>query len=495
MSWIEQIPDLFKKVQLESVFKDQKTFVDCNPKFSIDEIIADYNLKSIKDNFNLSDFIIENFELPSDSIKVHSCLNDEGVKKDIIQHINDLWEELSISQSEDNGTLIGLPNRYILPGGRFREIYYWDSYFTMQGLMISNRMDIVNNMIENFSFLIQKFGFIPNGNRTYYLSRSQPPFFSLMIQLQLSNNDSIIKPSLGFALRKEYDFWMDGSNDLNENTHKRIVRMPNGTLLNRYYDELKEPRPESYLQDYELQRNSNNNVYRNIRAACESGWDFSSRWFDENLNLESINTTQIVPIDLNCLLLNTELVLAKFYQQNGQIEEKNNFDAKAESRKYAIQHYFWNKQLNFYCDYNIQKNEICNQPTLAGLFPLFFNIANQIQAENVLNKIESIFLFKGGLVTTIVESKQQWDFPNAWAPLQFIGFQSSMNYNKRELATKIATYWCQNVERVYNNTGKLMEKYNAVNTNLFAGGGEYPTQDGFGWTNGVYLFFKHILSN
>ena len=156
-----------------------------------------------------------------------------------------------------------------------------------------------------------------------------------------------------------------------------------------------------------------------------------------------------------------------------------------------IEKYFWNEETQMYMDYDIEKMESTSSLSLAALYPLFFKIAPEEKAQKVLLIIEDKFLKDGGLITTPVFSGQQWDAPNAWAPLQYIGYTAAKNYGHINLAEKIKNNWMKNVERVFKNTGKLMEKYNAIDTTTLAGGGEYPNQDGFGWTNGVYLFFKN----
>ena len=159
----------------------------------------------------------------------------------------------------------------------------------------------------------------------------------------------------------------------------------------------------------------------------------------------------------------------------------------ANNRKEAIQKYCWNNENNFYYDYDYVDGKQKQSATLAATFPLYFKIATDNQAAGVAKYLEQHFLSPAGLQTTIVTSKQQWDTPNGWAPLQWIAIMGLENYGHTELAKNIARRWMAINEKVYSNTGKMMEKYNVVSTDLEAGGGEYESQDGFGWTNGVYL--------
>jgi alpha,alpha-trehalase len=150
-------------------------------------------------------------------------------------------------------------------------------------------------------------------------------------------------------------------------------------------------------------------------------------------------------------------------------------------------HYCWDAAAGFFFDYNHAQQTLSDHFTLAGVFPLFFKVAAAGQAEQVAKCVEQKFLYPGGLATTLADTGQQWDAPNGWAPLQWIAYIGFSNYAYTDLAAKIRRNWMQNNEKVYAETGKMMEKYNVTDLNLLAGGGEYPNQDGFGWTNGVYL--------
>ncbi|MBS1935155.1 MAG: trehalase, partial [Bacteroidetes bacterium] len=392
-------------------------------------------------------------------------------------------------------TLINLPYSYIVPGGRFREIYYWDSYFTALGLQVSKRTDIIQDMIDNFAFLINEFGFIPNGNRTYYLGRSQPPFFALFVQLLAEEKGKGILLKYRNELEKEYAFWMNGEDQISSAgaSYQRLVLLQDGTLMNRYYDNNKGPRPEAYIEDIHIAGQSSkekNITYTHIRAAAESGWDFSTRWFTDGKNMSTIETTDLIPVDLNCILVFLEETLSETYSLAGEKQLQNLFQQKINSRKKAINDHCWNEGTGFYFDYNHATNTHTNKYTLAATFPLFFGVASNHQAEKVAKIIEEQFLHSGGLITTTCNSGQQWDAPNGWAPLQWIAYKGLKRYGFKELAKKIKTNWVKNCEAVYQATGKMMEKYNVVDTFTSAGGGEYPNQDGFGWTNGVYLKMK-----
>jgi alpha,alpha-trehalase len=485
---IFNLQPLFDDVQMQQAFPDGKTFVDCIPKFSLEEINGKYIDQKNEAGVNLKDFLKTHFDLPV----IFSTPYIADKEKPVEQHIEELWAVLSRQPDKESGSLIPLPYSYIVPGGRFGEIYYWDSYFTMLGLQASGRIDMIENMVNNFSHLIDTIGYIPNGNRTYYIGRSQPPFFSLMVKLLSEEKGEDIVLKYLPQLEKEYKFWMTGSELLNEENkyQNRVVQMPDGEILNRYWDENDTARPESYREDFELAHQSETDdkiIYRHLRAGAESGWDFSSRWFKDGITFASIHTTDIILVDLNCLLLHLEEMISTGYRLAKNDTEEAKYKSLAIKRKAAIQKYCWDDDQKFYVDYDAVGEKKKISLSAATVFPLFFKIADEKQAKRVAAKLQDKLLFAGGLVTTPVVTGQQWDAPNGWAPLQWMAIKGLENYGYNELAKDIAERWIKLNTDVYVRTGKLMEKYNVINTKLEAGGGEYPGQDGFGWTNGVLL--------
>jgi alpha,alpha-trehalase len=481
------LTQLFEEVQLHNILGDGKTFPDCIPKRPLEEINQHYLDQRAKANFDLKKFILDNFELP----KALGTDYKSDPNKSAAQHIHSLWDVLTRKPESDKGSLITLPHPYIVPGGRFREIYYWDSYFTLLGLQVSGRTYLIQHMVNNFAHLIDTIGYIPNGNRTYYLGRSQPPFFSLMVKLLSESKKNALTKYLP-QLEKEYQFWMLGADRLTETSpaQHRVVRLADGSILNRYWDENNTPRPESYKEDVELAHQSTQKpeeLYRNLRAAAESGWDFSSRWFRDGKSFATIHTTEIIPVDLNCLLYHLEKVLAEAYQLSGNSSRANDYLQASLKRKKAIRHYCWSNEKNFFFDYDFIAQQKKDSFTLAATFPLFFEVATPDQAMAVEEIIREQFLKPGGLTTTLAHSGQQWDAPNGWAPLQWIAYKGLLNYGMDELAELIKTSWTTTNLKVYNKTGKMTEKYDVWNKDGEASGGEYPNQDGFGWTNGVFL--------
>lgn len=485
---IQSLNRLFEDVQMKQVFPDGKTFVDCRPKIPIEEINQKYELEKDQPGFVLLDFVLENFELPVP----HSDNYHSDPHKTVEENIETLWNVLTRKPDKTAGTLIPLPYPYIVPGGRFGEVYYWDSYFTMLGLKASGKHDMIENMVKNFSYLIDTIGYIPNGNRTYFIGRSQPPFYSLMIQLlaAIKGNETIL--AYLPELEKEYQFWMNGTGELDKHQPAagRVLRMPGGEIVNRYWDEHDTPRPESYRQDIELSRHADQepaDLFRHLRAGAESGWDYSCRWFKEKNSFASIHTTDLVPVDLNCLLWFMEKTIASAYELKDDSDTADQYHAFAVERKLAIEKYCWHETQEFYVDYDWEASVKKDQLTLAGVFPLFFRITSAEKAGRIASVIREKFLQPGGVVTTLETTGQQWDAPNGWAPLQWMTIIGLENYGHHELATEISRRWIQLNREVFKRTGKLMEKYNVTDTHLEAGGGEYLGQDGFGWTNGVLM--------
>jgi len=377
----------------------------------------------------------------------------------------------------------------VVPGGRFREIYYWDSYFTMLGLLKSGRHDLIADMVGDFAYLIDAYGHVPNGTRSYYLSRSQPPFFFAMVGL-VSNHDG----DGAFAhylpqLKREYAFWMQGASGLHKGmVHRRAVAMPDGSILNRYWDDRDTPRDEAYREDTELAQASQRpaaQVYRDIRAAAESGWDFGSRWFADGHTRASIDTTEIVPIDLNSLLFGLENAIRIGCLRRADAACAREFARRAAARHAAIDQYLWDASSGAYLDYRWTRQARIMRVSAATLYPLFVGLASESQAAAVANTVSRELLKPGGIVTTPLDTGQQWDSPNGWAPLQWIAIAGLRRYGQSALAETIACRWMVNVEEVYRRSGKLVEKYDVIATGRSGGGGEYPLQDGFGWTNGV----------
>ncbi len=409
---------LFVDVQMNKIFPDNKTFADCIPKRDPAAIVTDY-LKA-KNNpalrFSLLRFVEENFEVPVSLTSNYHSDTAAGIKT----HIRQLWSVLKRNPDTvvNGSSLLSLPYSYIVPGGRFREIYYWDSYFTMLGLQESGEYQTMENMISNFAYMLDTYGHIPNGNRTYYLSRSQPPYFSMMLELLAEQKGNSVYALYQNALLQEYNYFMDKTAPT-----KHVVVMPDGSLLNRYWDQDIRPRQESFVQDSTLAVNYKGNtamLYKNLRSGAESGIDFSSRWFADGQHLSTIQVTNLVAIDLNGLLYHLELTLAKSFKESGNLVRANYYNQLAARRKKAINKYLWSAKDGWYFDYNISAKKLSSEVTILGITPLFFKASSAEQANAAAQFVKAQLLKNGGFVTTTKNTGEQWDAPNGWAPLQWL---------------------------------------------------------------------------
>lgn len=486
---------LFNDVQTAKLFPDQKTFADAVPNSDPLMILADYRMQKNQSGFDLRHFVQVNFTLPKDGEKYVPPAGQS-----LREHIDGLWPVLtrSTTNAEKWDSLLPLPEPYVVPGGRFREIYYWDSYFTMLGLAESNHWDKVSDMVANFAYEIDSWGHIPNGNRTYYLSRSQPPFFAFMVELlaQHDGNDAL-KKYLPQML-KEYSYWMEGVETLQPGQqNKRVVKLDDGTILNRYWDERDSPRPESWVEDIATAKSNPNRpateIYRDLRSAAASGWDFSSRWMDNPNQLGTLRTTSIVPVDLNALMYKMEKMIALASKAAGDDAKAAQYDGFANARQKGIEKYLWNDKEGWYADYDLKSHKVRNQLTAAALFPLYVNTAAKDRASKVATATQAHLLQPGGLATTSVKSGQQWDAPNGWAPLQWVAASGLQNYGQDNVAMDVTWRFLTNVQHTYDREKKLVEKYDVSTTGTGGGGGEYPLQDGFGWTNGVTLKMLDLI--
>jgi alpha,alpha-trehalase len=365
----------------------------------------------------------------------------------------------------------------------------------MLGLVQGGRTDLVKSMLDNFAHLIRTVGHLPNGNRTYYLTRSQPPYFAAMVGLYARATDTAQALVYLDAMEQEYAFWMDGADTLAPgHAYRRVVRLPDSVVLNRYWDDSDEPRPEAYRPDVEvgqtLPESLRARFYRNTRATAESGWDFSSRWMRNPKDLRTLETTDLIPVDLNSLLYNAERTIAAFGFVRNRLGDDTlfrHFTQRADARRRAILA-MYDPKARFFFDRRWRTGElVTDRPSLAAAAPLYFRVATPEQGTRVAARLERDFLKPGGFVTTNFASGQQWDGPNGWPPLEWLTMEGVRNYGRADLADKAASRWLTLLDRTYRSTGRMMEKYDVVDTNKKAGGGEYPTQDGFGWTNGVAL--------
>jgi len=483
----QSFAELFDAVQTAHLFHDSKVFPDAVPRESPEIILSTYRARPPKTGQPLKQFVLEHFTLPSQGATAPSPPD----RIPIADHIDSLWNALTRSTPDvpPYSSLLPLPKPYVVPGGRFREMYYWDSYFTMLGLVQSGRQDLVDSMVDDFAAMIDRYGHVPNGARSYYLSRSQPPFFFAMVKLTNPRDPAAAYARYLPQLRREYAFWMQGESQLPVGAaHRRVMRLREKVVLNRYWDDGDTPRDESYREDVQLARHSRRNaktLYRDIRAAAESGWDFSSRWFADGHSAATIETTQILPVDLNSLMFGLEQAIAEGCGRAGDLACATEFARRRKSRMRGFFEVFWDESSGEFQDYRWSDGKRTARSSAAMLYPLFVGAASPLQMKRVATAVRGKLLREGGLLTTPAKTGQQWDGPNGWAPLQWIAVSGLRDAGESQLAETIACRWMATVHEVYQRDGKLVEKYDVENADKHGGGGEYPLQDGFGWTNGV----------
>ncbi len=396
---------------------------------------------------------------------------------------------------KDEGTLIGLPYTYTVPNvaGKFQELYYWDTYFANLGLLALGKVNLVQNNVENFLFLVKKFGFVPNGSRTVFLSRSQPPFLSRMVKdlYEVTKDKAWLKGAYE-TLKKEYDFWQT----------KRLLK----NSLNGYCPPFNPPPvPETELYgavNYFINRIKRETLEEDncvptfppvekiplslkckyIKANlsfCECGWDNNSRFLDEGFNYAAI--------DLNSLLYDMEENMRAFSAilTNG---EEETWRVRKEERRAKMQS-LWNEQEGLFLDWNVETERFSEYKSLASVYPMYANLATKEQAEHTVQFIKSIevaYGFAAGEDKTVW--CQQWDFPKIWAPLQVILYDALKNYGYHDLAERVAKKYTALVEKQYAETGELWEKYDGIT-------GTHPSSacPMTGWTAGAYLYFTKKL--
>jgi alpha,alpha-trehalase len=435
--------------------------------------------------------------------------------------------------------LLYLESRYVVPGGRFNEMYGWDSYFIIRGLVRDNRIDLAQGMVENFFFEIEHYGAVLNANRTYYLTRSQPPFLTSMI---LAVYDA--QKAAGHENRA----WLERAYDYAVRDHELWTREPHlagSTGLSRYYDFGEGPAPES-LQDetghyrqvaayllrqpelggsYLVQKNAGEaaeqlvgpsfairlcdtsktmagpecdsagsvalsaDYYKGDRAMRESGFDISFRF-----GPYGAATHHYAPVCLNSLLYKTEKDLEQISGLLGRKHDADEWRKRAEDRKDKIQRYLWDSQRGMYFDYDFTKQERSSYQYVTTFYPLWAGIATPEQAKAVARHL-STFEQPGGLVMSPHESGGQWDYPYAWAPNQLLADEGLRRYGFNSDADRVSYEFLSTVAENFRRDGTIREKYNAVtrSSETQVTAGYHMNIVGFGWTNGVFLELLHEL--
>lgn len=485
---------LFAAIGGAHLAPDFKTIADSRPDEAPSKLLQDWEAQRQHPGFSIKAFYAQHFSPPLRRDVSYRRKADEN----IYDYIQGMWGVLTRQPDKpmSYSSLLPLPYAYVVPGGRFSELYYWDTYFTMIGLYETGQWDLLRGMVKDMASLIDRYGHIPNGTRTYYLSRSEPPFFSLMVDLLAQHDGQGAYRTFLPELQKEYDYWMDGADALKPGqAYRHLVRLPDGTLLLRHWDDLDTPRDESYPEDVATAARAGtrapSDVYRDLRAGSETGWDFSSRWLADGHTLATIHTTDLAPIEVNCLMAHLEQTLEHGYALTGQRKLARLYGQRADERTAVVRRIFWNDEKNAFYDYDWRKGQTTDVLSAATAMPLFLRLATQAQAMAVADTIQAKLLKPGGIMATDHESGQQWDAPNGWAPEQWMAIKGLNNYGASDLGETIARRWMARVIGTYEKSGVLLEKYDVESPGISAtggkGGGEYPMQIGFGWTNGTLL--------
>ncbi|PWA88807.1 hypothetical protein CTI12_AA118820 [Artemisia annua] len=439
---------------------------------------------------------------------VHKGVRDWGLE------VHSLWKNLSrkvskrVLEHPELHTLLPLKYPVIIPGSRFQEVYYWDSYWVIRGLLASKMYETAKGIVLNLIGLIDTYGYVLNGARAYYTNRSQPPLLSSMVvEIYKRTNDmDLVKKALP-ALIKEHKFWNSG-------IHNVIIEDDQGLThnLSRYYAMWNQPRPESFTIDTETADKLTNDcekeqLYRELASTAESGWDFSTRWMKNTSDLATLTTTTIVPVDLNAFVLKMELDITLLANVAGETSHALHFARASEARKKAMEIVFWNAEKGQWFDYwlndsssgkDVYKWDASNQNQnifASNFIPVWIESFNSDETvvEKVAQSLESSGLLRTvGIATSLSNSSQQWDFPNGWAPVQHMiveGLVRSGSKEARSLAKDIAIRWIRTNYAAYKTSKAMHEKYDVIKCGDFGGGGEYVPQTGFGWSNGVVLAF------
>jgi alpha,alpha-trehalase len=411
---------------------------------------------------------------------------------DVVRYISDQWPDLIQNDPPiplDNGTLIGLPRPYLIPSRReFAEMYYWDSYFMALGVVGTPHERLVVDMTENCGHLVERFGFIPNGSRYYFTSRSQPPFytrlFRLAYDLKAARGDidaqEFLERHRKLAAREHETAWLG-----QDHRHERLVYRG----LSRYRDV-----------------NANH-----FNASCESGWDHSTRCDGRQEDHDSGRWMSFVPVCLNSILYAREKDLQWAAETVGDTSEAERWEDRADARAATMHELMWNEEHKFYYDYEYARKDpqIDKYETLAGFFPMWAGLATKPQAQSMVRYWLPKFLYPGGLVTSLPNPvhpngmpSRQWSFPNGWAPLQWLVVAGLERYGYRHEAQVVRRWWCDNCALVFRSglggesmgRGTLLEKYNVVYPGQPPIAGLYGTGVGFGWTNAVFMDFAKALA-
>lgn len=511
--------DLLHTFQMARLFNDSKEFVDMPTRYPPEIIVAKFQNLTNHTKETLQNFLNENFFSAGSEVKPFTP-KDWKPNPKFLENISDtklkqwgfevheIWKDLlrvfdHNMSCENCFSSISTSKPFIVPGGRFHEFYYWDNLWIVQGLLISEMYETAMDVIENLLEMVEKYGFVLNGARVYYEKRSQPPVLTIMVhelykelkkKKKAAAAKNLLKKSFPL-LKKEYEWWMS------EKLCKLPFSLENVVKLNCFSGFSEMPRPESYREDLNLSLFSEKDpekLFKEIAGGAETGWDFSTRFFEDFEHMSTINTSRVIPVDLNSILYKVEVILSEISAILGDLPNKMRFKALSLRRQKFIMQLFFDEKTSQWRDIfieNLQKNPHFYPSNFAPLWA--FQDFDLINVDEIVKQLKIIAdNFIGGLPTSLEPSGQQWDFPNAWPPLQSFIIEGLLKINTseskqlaKELAQKFVDNslcgWIQQKEK--KGKGAMFEKYNALERGQSGHGGEYEVQEGFGWTNGVAL--------
>ncbi|XP_037033248.1 trehalase-like isoform X4 [Bradysia coprophila] len=508
--------ELLDTVQMAKIFPDSKTFVDMKLKQTPAKTLELFKKwQEDHPNYNQTDvesFVNSTFDepgsefetwVPSDHKENPAFLTNitDADYRQWASDLNTLWLQLGrkmkdeVKRNQDLYSIIYVDHPVIVPGGRFREFYYWDSYWIVKGLLHCEMYTTVKGMLTNFLDIVQRFGFVPNGGRIYYSGRSQPPLLTAMVKAYHdATGDTDFLRTATPVLEREFQYWL--------NNHTVIV---NDHVFAVYGDTTCGPRPESYYEDKETGVQfatdiDKENHYSELKAAAESGMDFSSRWFINNGTnqgtLVDLKCRSIVPVDLNAFLFSVAKNLAQFSLKLGNETKAAEYEAKAQEMFDAIHSVLWHDDVGAWLDYDLENKKRRDYFVPSNLVPLYVGCYNKADEANVTEKVLSYIErhglndFIGGVPNTLERTGEQWDFPNVWPPMQHMLIEGLANLNDERAQTMSldwAARWTRSNFLGYKDSFVMYEKYSALELGGHGGGGEYDIQIGFGWTNGVIM--------
>lgn len=378
----------------------------------------------------------------------------------------------------DDGTLIGLPFPYTVPcaEGYFNELFYWDTYFTNKALLILGDIDKAKNNVLDISYLINRFGYMPNGSRTFFLKRSQPPYFALMVDdIYKATGDVEFLRSVLEIIKTEYGFWSQYRSSDNGLNRYGTEETPEACAA--FYDEVVVPRLHTGRNvDREY-------VGKNYVAEAESGWDFTPRFGGRCFECN--------PIDLNSNLFYYEKLIGDYEVILGQGDGKL-WRKRAAKRAELINTLLWDSRAQVYRDYNYKTQSLSEVISAAAFMPYFTGLAGTDKRDGLAVLLKELECDSGLFATAISDVGYQWAYPNIWAPYHLIAYVALENYGMRENALRVAEKYVNLIENNFDKTGKLFEKYNGITGGIDAVS-EYGTPEMLGWTAGVYMFLSKSI--